>query len=135
MLSILWIVALAGRPVDLPDADIDGEIDPGDVPAVSEGLDLLLAGRTHDAAERFASAAVKRPDADVRYLEAHARYLAGELRAAERVAAEGLAATANHGPLLALQGLVLADLDAERPSAAELEQAISVAIEGFFTAP
>jgi AcrR family transcriptional regulator len=32
-------------------------------------------------------------------------------------------------------GLVLADLDAERPSAAEVEQTISVAVEGFFTAP
>jgi AcrR family transcriptional regulator len=31
-------------------------------------------------------------------------------------------------------GLVLADLDAERPSAAELEHTISTAIEGFFTA-
>lgn len=30
-------------------------------------------------------------------------------------------------------GLVLADLDTQRPSAAEIEQAISVAVEGFFT--
>lgn len=32
-------------------------------------------------------------------------------------------------------GLVLADLDAERPSAADVEQTISVAVEGFLTTP
>ncbi len=105
---LLALAALAGQSVVLPGADAVGEVDGPDAGLVQDALALLGEGRPHDAAERLVGA--KKPDADVRYVEAWARYAGGELRAAERVTASGLELDPSHGPLLALYGLVLADL-------------------------
>jgi hypothetical protein len=76
---------------------------------VLAGAEALLAGQPAAAAEAYARSAAAYPDADLDYQAAAARYLAGELLAAEQACAAALERDRGLAPALALQGMVAVD--------------------------
>lgn len=78
--------------------------------AVEDAMALLSARRFGDAARAFGALADASGDANLRYLEAVARYEGAELRPAERATQAGLARDPRNAPLWSLRGLILADL-------------------------
>jgi hypothetical protein len=113
MIALVWYisVALAGDPViTLPGTSEEVTFEPNAEGAVEDAMALLSARKFDDAARAFSALADSSSGADYRYLEAVARYEAGELRLADRAARSGLDRKPEHGPLLSLEGLVQADL-------------------------
>jgi Tfp pilus assembly protein PilF len=127
-MSIGWwlAAALAGDPVvTLPGSSSEIVVEATAAPAVEAAMSLLAARKFDDAARAFDALAEATSGADYRYLEAVARYEAGEVRLAERAAKAGLERRPGHAPLLSLYGLIQADLGRGDAALASLQSAES----------
>ena len=129
----MWTIAVflalqsahAGVIVTLPSSDREVEFDDSAAAEVQGAVDDLTARRFDDAARRFAALADASHSADLRYLEAVARYEGGELRSAESAAAAGLAIAPTNVELMSLDGLILADLGRGDEAIAVLDKALA----------
>jgi tetratricopeptide (TPR) repeat protein len=92
-------------------------------PEVDGALADLRERRFEEAARRFGALADAGGNADLRYLEAMARYEAGDLRRAVRAAERGVATDPEHGPLLNLYGLALSEVGRGEEALVALERA------------
>lgn len=118
-----WIAAYAAEPTVLPSelADISFETSAG--PEVEGAVADLRKGAFDDAARRLTALAEAGGSAQIRYLEALARYEGGQLRLADDASRAGLALDADDPALLTLRGLVLADLGRGTEALAALDAA------------
>lgn len=117
--------AQAGVIVTLPSSDREVEFDDSAAGEVQGAVDDLAARRFDDAARRFAALADAGHSADLRYLEAIARYEGGDLRSAATAATAGLAIAPSHVELMSLDGLILADLGRGDDAIAILDKALA----------
>jgi tetratricopeptide (TPR) repeat protein len=127
MLLLCCLVAFAGTPVVLPASEHEVVFEDDVAPVVEAALDDLAAQRYAKAAVQLTALAEAGQSPDAWYLTALARYQGGDLRLAQRALERGVAARGDHGPLLALQGLVLADRGRGDEALAVLDKAGSAA--------
>jgi tetratricopeptide (TPR) repeat protein len=125
--ALVWAEDGAHGVVQLPSSDAEIEISADASDAVQSGLDALEAHHWEEAARQFRALADAGTDVRLRWWEAIARYEGGELRAAERAAAQGLQVDAQHPGLLDLMGLVLTDLGRADEGKVLVERALSAA--------
>jgi tetratricopeptide (TPR) repeat protein len=126
---LVWLVGwvLAAEGTVLPGSDVEIElVEQADV-AIEDGLEALAGGRYEEAARQFSALADAGGGAQLRWLEAVARYENGELRGAERAAATGLQIEPAHAQLLDLMGLVLTDLGRGAEGRALIDRALIAA--------
>ncbi len=108
---LLWMTAgLAAPLVTLPGSDQQIVLEGAADAAVEDAMSQLAARKFDEAAIAFGALADAGGNADARYLEAVAWYEGGSLNRTDRAVRDGLQSSPEHGPLLSLYGLVLADL-------------------------
>jgi tetratricopeptide (TPR) repeat protein len=126
---VLWVALAYGGDVSviLPGTS-DEVVFETDAAAEIEGAMADLAARKYDeAAKRFAALADAGNNPHLRYLEAAARYEAGDLRLADAASSKGLEKGPDHAALLNLRGLVLSDLGQGDEALKALEKALAKA--------
>lgn len=123
----LWLATAWSGELTLPGTESTVVLPRAVVAPVEAALVASGKGQHAEAARLLAAVSGGDAEADVRYLEALARYDAGELRGAERVSAVGLQADPTHGGLLVLHGLVLADLGRGAEALGVLERGLRAA--------
>ncbi|MCB9662569.1 MAG: hypothetical protein H6732_00500 [Alphaproteobacteria bacterium] len=120
--SVVVVTALAGEPRVLVDADAVRVLVGAEV-AVDEALADLEAHAWSDAARQLHALVEAGGGADLRVLEAIARYEEGDLRQAAEVVRAARAVAPDHPRLRVVEGLVLADQGRGREALGLLEEA------------
>ena len=111
----LWVAVAGAEPVVTPAATFQIAFDDDVDAEIADGLAELRSGAFDAAARRFGAMAEAGGNVAVRTLQAIALYEAGDVRLAEGAVAAGLAAAPDQAALLALKGLILADLGRRSP--------------------
>lgn len=111
LVALWWFLgsAVAGVTVSLPASDSEVVFEEDARGAVEQGMLALRDGRFEAAGRSFRALGEAGGGASAHYLEALAWYEGGQLRAAESAARRLLRVDREHGPGLALMGLILAD--------------------------
>jgi len=130
ILMLGWLAtAIAGVTVSLPASDAEVELDDSAAAAVEQGMQALSAGRFDDAGRAFRALSEAGADPVAHYLEALAWYEGGRLRNAQTAVDALLAKSPEHGPGLALLGLIQADGGRGDEALSTLQRASAVAGE------
>ncbi|MFK7930239.1 MAG: hypothetical protein AB8H79_18775, partial [Myxococcota bacterium] len=128
ILMLGWLAtAFAGVTVSLPASDAEVELDDSAGAAVEQGMQALSAGRFDDAGRAFRALSEAGAGPVAHYLEALAWYEGGRLRGAQTAIDALLAKSPEHGPGLALLGLIQADGGRGDEAMSSLERAARVA--------
>ncbi|MCO4744106.1 MAG: hypothetical protein KC912_04920 [Proteobacteria bacterium] len=125
LVLLLALFAHGGTPLVLPATQSEIEVAADAQPAVEAALAAMKERRFSDAATAFHALSEASDSADYAYLSAVAAYEAGDLRSADRACEQGLSRDSAHAPLLALGGLVYADLGRGDEALARLRDAES----------
>jgi tetratricopeptide (TPR) repeat protein len=110
MVLFLAAAAFAAEPIVLPASALEINLETDTEQLVQSALQDLRAGSFEKAGRALSALAGASSGVQLRYLEAVSWYEAGQLQLAFNAASSGLLRDPEHAPLLALQGLVLADL-------------------------
>jgi tetratricopeptide (TPR) repeat protein len=110
VLFLAVAAALAAEPIVLPASALEINLETDTEQVVQAALQDLRSGSFDKAGRALSALAGATNGVQLRYLEAISWYEAGQLQLAFNAASSGLLRDAEYAPLLALQGLILADL-------------------------